>query len=96
MTTSYPAKPPIISRVIEFVLMLAMFAGLARLIKFFHYQGYLPAPFVFDVSDTFMDWFNTAYYAHNNGGYSAWSSAYRHAMRTAPRTLAIAMSSGSP
>ena len=30
-------------------------------------SDYLPPPFVFDINDTFMDWFNTAYWAHNPG-----------------------------
>jgi hypothetical protein len=38
--------------------------------------GYLPQPFFYDVSDTFMDWFNPAYYAHNSGTYEEYGSIY--------------------
>ena len=38
--------------------------------------GYLPQPFVFDTNDTFMDWFNTAYWANHPGAYDVWRSIY--------------------
>ena len=52
---------------VEFTGMVLVIAGFVRLANIFFYQGYLPAPFVFDIGDTFMDWFNTAYWAHNPG-----------------------------
>ena len=61
---------------LEFAGMVLVIAGFARLVSIFRYQGYLPAPFVFDVGDTFMDWFNTAYWAHNPGAYSVWRTVY--------------------
>lgn len=61
---------------VEPVCLLILFAGLAQLIQTFNRVGYLPAPFVFDVGDTFMDWFNTAYWAHNPGAYSVWQTVY--------------------
>jgi hypothetical protein len=54
----------------------AVLAGLAMLVRFFILYGYLPAPFVFDTQDTFMDWFHTAYWAHNEGAYTVWRSIY--------------------
>ena len=54
----------------------AVLAGLAMLVRFFILYGYLPAPFVFDTQDTFMDWFHTAYWAHNDGAYTVWRSIY--------------------
>ena len=56
--------------------MVLVIAGFVRLANIFFYQGYLPAPFVFDIGDTFMDWFNTAYWAHNPGAYSVWRTIY--------------------
>lgn len=56
-----------------FLMVVVGFFNLARI---FFKIGYLPAPFVFDVGDTFMDWFNTAYWAHNPGAYSVWQSIY--------------------
>src|SRR3954447_23190697 len=56
-----------------FIMVVAGFFNLARI---FFKIGYLPAPFVFDVGDTFMDWLHTAYWAHNIGAYSVWQSIY--------------------
>jgi hypothetical protein len=61
---------------IEFTGMILVIAGFVRLAIIFVHQGYLPAPFVFDIGDTFMDWFNTAYWAHNPGAYSVWRTVY--------------------
>lgn len=55
---------------------LAVLVGFVSLVRFFLVQGYLPAPFVFDTYDTFMDWFHTAYWAHNEGAYTVWKSIY--------------------
>ena len=38
--------------------------------------GYLPQPFFYVTTDTFMDWHNTAYWANNKGAYDAWHSVY--------------------
>jgi hypothetical protein len=66
----------IVPAVVEFGGMLLVIAGFIRVVNIFLYQGYLPAPFVFDIGDTFMDWFNTAYWAHNPGAYSVWRTIY--------------------
>nr|WP_255696768.1 hypothetical protein [Sandaracinobacteroides sayramensis] len=51
-------------------------ASLVSTALFFRAHGYLPQPFVFDTNDTFMDWFNTAYWANNAGAYDVWRSIY--------------------
>ncbi|HTM94706.1 MAG TPA: hypothetical protein VL100_02655 [Croceibacterium sp.] len=61
---------------VEGVLALAVLASLVSTAAFFHANGYLPQPFVFDTNDTFMDWFNTAYWANNPGAYDVWRSIY--------------------
>jgi hypothetical protein len=66
----------IVPAAVEFTGMVLVVAGLARVVTILLYQGYLPAPFVFDSGDTFMDWFNTAYWAHNPGAYSVWRTVY--------------------
>lgn len=63
-------------RVVEGAACIVVIAGFAELVRIFFKIGYLPAPFVFDVGDTFMDWFNTAYWAHNPGAYPVWQSIY--------------------
>ncbi|WP_114952187.1 glycosyltransferase family 87 protein [Sphingosinicella terrae] len=61
---------------LELVLALGVIVSLAATILFFRARGYLPQPFVFDTNDTFMDWFNTAYWANNRGIYDVWRSIY--------------------
>lgn len=39
-------------------------------------DGYLPDPFLHAKADTFMDWYNPAYWANNPGTYSIWRSIY--------------------
>lgn len=63
-------------RLPEFLLMLAVVASFGWTALRFAETGYLPQPFVFDTNDTFMDWFNTAYWANNRGAYSVWRSIY--------------------
>jgi len=63
-------------RLIELIGAVLILLGLLRVYMLFNSNGYLPAPFVFDVSDTFMDWFNTAFWAHNGGAYSSWRTVY--------------------
>ena len=60
----------------EIVLMLAVVASVAWTALRFHQTGFLPQPFVFDTNDTFMDWFNTAYWANHAGAYDVWRSIY--------------------
>jgi len=43
---------------------------------FFKKNGYLPAPFVYDKSDTFMDFFHTLSWAYQDGRYTDWHSVY--------------------
>jgi len=65
-------RPPIV----ETLLALAVMASFGWTALAFHRTGYLPQPFVFDTNDTFMDWFNTAYWAHHPGAYDVWQSIY--------------------
>lgn len=38
--------------------------------------GYLPSAFVYDKSDTFMDFFNVLYWAYDSGRYTDWGAVY--------------------
>jgi hypothetical protein len=62
--------------VAEALLALAVLASLGWTALSFRANGYLPQPFVFDTNDTFMDWFNTAYWANHPGAYDVWRSIY--------------------
>lgn len=60
----------------EVILAAAVVASLVAAVLFFRGNGYLPQPFVFDTNDTFMDWFNTAYWANNEGAFHVWRTIY--------------------
>ena len=64
------------TRLPELLLTLLVLAGFANCVYFFHENGRLPQPFIFDVNDTFMDWFNTAYWAHHSGAFTVWRTVY--------------------
>ena len=38
--------------------------------------GGQPQPFIYHIDDSFMDWFNTSWWAHNPGAYDNWRSIY--------------------
>jgi hypothetical protein len=38
--------------------------------------GYLPSPFFYEPMDTFADWFNTAFWARQEGAYDTWGTIY--------------------
>jgi hypothetical protein len=40
------------------------------------FYGYLPPPFFFEPSDTFADWFNSAFWSRQTGAYDAWRTIY--------------------
>lgn len=65
-------RPPLV----EIALMLAVLGSFGWTVTLFATQGYLPQPFVFDTNDTFMDWFNTAFWAERPGAYDVWHSIY--------------------
>jgi hypothetical protein len=62
--------------VIEMALLLMAVASVVLLVWQFLRDGYLHQPFIFDTNDTFMDWFNTAYWANHPGAYDVWRSIY--------------------
>jgi hypothetical protein len=63
-------------RLAEGLLALGVLAGIVWVAASFAKTGYLPQPFIFDTNDTFMDWFNTAYWTHHPGAYSVWRTVY--------------------
>ena len=67
---------PTLATTAEFILLLALLASFGHVVRFFLLQGYLPQPFIWDPNDTFMDWFNPAYWANHWGAYSVWRSIY--------------------
>lgn len=57
-------------------LVIIQIAGILYYAVFFRSHGYLPAPFLYDKSDTFMDFFNVLYWSNDPGRYSIWGSVY--------------------
>ena len=60
---------------ISLILLLNM-AGLIYYIYFLVENGYLPSPFIYDKSNTFMDLFNVLYWVYDDGRYTEWGSVY--------------------
>jgi hypothetical protein len=56
--------------------------GTIQLLSVYYYfiyfadKGYLPSPFIFDKSNSFMDLFHTMWWASNDGRYTEWGSVY--------------------
>lgn len=75
MADASAGSPPR-GRLIEGLFLLAIFAGIYHAASFLLSAGYLPPPFVYDANDTYMDWYNSAYFAVNGGAYDIWHSIY--------------------
>lgn len=63
-------------RWLEYVLAFAVAIFLARALWWVYSSGQFPQPFFYEADDTFMDWFNTAYWAHTSVAYEAWGTIY--------------------
>ena len=61
---------------IERGLTVPIAIGLAYSIVFAWYHGYLPAPYFYEPSGTFMDFFAPATFAHRGGAYDAFQTIY--------------------
>ncbi len=64
------------SAVLEWAFAAAVCAGVWGVGVFFLKYGYLPSPFYHFKNDTFMDWYNPAFWAHNRGAYNVAHSFY--------------------
>jgi hypothetical protein len=69
-------SPRPLAALFEIALAGAVAATFVLALRFFLAAGYLPQPFLVDTNDTFMDWFNPAYWANNRGVYEVWGSIY--------------------
>lgn len=57
-------------------ILLLNVGGAVYYIYYLSENGYLPSPFIYDKSDTFMDFFNVLYWAYDDGRYTDWGSVY--------------------
>jgi hypothetical protein len=55
---------------------IGIFASIVYTVWFLLRTGFLPQPFFYDIGDTWMDWFNTAYWGRDPGTYDNWGSVY--------------------
>ena len=60
----------------EVILLTLILVAVGGLVQHLLVAGYLRQPFIWDTNDTFMDWFNTAYWANRPGAYSVWRTVY--------------------
>lgn len=58
------------------LLVVSQVIALAYGIFLFVHSGRFPEPVFYDAGDTFMDFFNTNYWAANDGRYDVWRSIY--------------------
>jgi hypothetical protein len=58
------------------VCTILQLAAVVHYVNYFDAYGYLPAPFIYDKHDTFMDFFNVLYWAGDEGRYTDWHSVY--------------------
>lgn len=61
---------------LEYLFGFAVLALIGRAMWWLYQYGHLPQPFFYEPSDTFMDWFNTAYWAHEGSAYDVWRTIY--------------------
>jgi hypothetical protein len=60
----------------EAILTLAILLGVLQVAEHFFVWHYLPQPFIYDTSGTFMDWINPAYWSHHPGAFDVWHAVY--------------------
>jgi hypothetical protein len=65
-----------VNRWLEPLLAISIAIGIIHAFWFVWMRGFLPPPFFYEPSDLWMDWFNTAYWAHNEGAYDTWGTIY--------------------
>lgn len=61
---------------IEYGFAVAVLVAVIYSLWFLRQFGYLPQPFFYDYDDTYMDWFNPAYWSHQPGTYDTYLTIY--------------------
>lgn len=74
MSTSLPSRTRWLW--LEYLMGLGVLLLIGKAMAWLYLYGYLPQPFFYEPSDTYMDWFNTAYWARDNGVYDSWRTIY--------------------
>lgn len=60
----------------EPAMATGVLAGLVYVGVYLYQNSYLPPPFFYEPSDTYADWFNTAFWARDPGTYDVWKTVY--------------------
>ena len=76
MSGRWIKRQPTAGLVVEFALWATVMASVVHVVWWLLTEGYLPQPFLFLPFDTWMDWTNPAFWAHNSGAYDVWQSVY--------------------
>lgn len=63
-------------RLLLYCVLACEFINVAYFVIFFHSHKYLPAPFVWDKYNTFMDFYNPLYWVIKDGFYTTFHSVY--------------------
>lgn len=63
-------------RWVEPALTLLVAVTICHTIWYLLTYHHLPQPFFYEPGDAWMDWFNTAYWAHDEGTYDTWNTVY--------------------
>ena len=66
-------------KALNIIIVILLFLGIWNLyliVDSYNTSGYLPAPFLFNKNDTFMDFYNSMYWGLSEGAYSTWRSVY--------------------
>lgn len=61
---------------LEYAFAALIVLGLVYSFWFFFNNQYFPQPFFYDIGDTWMDWFNPAYWSHELGAYDSYMTIY--------------------
>lgn len=61
---------------LEYAFAIGVLALIAKAMASVLIDGYLPQPFFYEPSDTYMDWFNSAYWARDPNVYDSWRTIY--------------------
>lgn len=73
-------KEPLASKqwslLVEYLFCVAIFIGLIYTFWFYYSYQYLPQPFFYEPSGTFMDWYSLSFWANFRGAYDVAGSIY--------------------
>ena len=79
----------IVKRWVEPAFAIFILLGIVRCAIYLYQNSYLPPPFFYEPSDTYADWFNTAFWSRDIGTYDVWRTLYPPLSFVVTRVLGI-------